>query len=353
MFCEVCSTQNRPYSTHVSQRSTCSVSSPTKKSLPCHGYMASNECKRKNVINATSSEPRKSIDALHEVQHLGLTLDDCDCLTNNELDAYHEPAIVDNERIATEQAIICVICLELVEEETVAQPCQHKYFHFSCLGTWLQQNRSCPLCKTHVLSVRYDGGKLQSPNIFHLPTSTPPQSLQGQSSRRAPPHPRHRLHNARRDSPSTTDDDSLQVRRRVYDRQLFSLYVGNNSISRYRNVTPAIFRSDATLTPRAKRWIRRELRALDPFEQYTNSRDSVNAVSRSTEFRNNEFLLEYIVAILRNIDLKGSAGQAEVLLREHLGSANSRLFLHELENWLRSPFERLRDWDDYVQYAEA
>lgn len=79
----------------------------------------------------------------------------------------------------------------------------------------------------------------------------------------------------------------------------------------------------------------------------------MNAVSRSTEFRNNEFLLEYIVAILRNIDLKGSAGQAEVLLREHLGSANSRLFLHELENWLRSPFERLRDWDDYVQYAEA
>ncbi|KAI9755556.1 MAG: hypothetical protein M1815_004870 [Lichina confinis] len=54
--------------------------------------------------------------------------------------------------------------------------------------------------------------------------------------------------------------------------------------------------------------------------------------------RNAEFLLEYIVAILKTVDIKGSGGQAEDMLQEFLGRENARLFLHELGAWLRSPF---------------
>ena len=69
--------------------------------------------------------------------------------------------------------------------------------------------------------------------------------------------------------------------------------------------------------------------------------------------RNAEFLLEYIVAILKTVDIKGSGGQAEDMLQEFLGRENARLFLHELGAWLRSPYTSLSDWDRAVQYDEA
>ena len=64
---------------------------------------------------------------------------------------------------------------------------------------------------------------------------------------------------------------------------------------------------------------------------------------------NAEFLLEYIVAILKTVDIKGSRGQAQEMLVGFLGE-KSALFLHELNSWLRSPFEELAVWDRNVRY---
>lgn len=66
---------------------------------------------------------------------------------------------------------------------------------------------------------------------------------------------------------------------------------------------------------------------------------------------NREFLLEYIVAILKTNEPKGASGHAEDLLTDYLGRTNARLLLHELEAWLRSPYMSLSEWDDHVQYA--
>ncbi|KAF4126147.1 E3 ubiquitin-protein ligase Topors [Geosmithia morbida] len=66
---------------------------------------------------------------------------------------------------------------------------------------------------------------------------------------------------------------------------------------------------------------------------------------------NAEFLLEYVVAILKTVDLMGSAGQAENMVAEYIGRETARVFLHELRSWLRSPFTRLEEWDRLVQYA--
>ena len=68
---------------------------------------------------------------------------------------------------------------------------------------------------------------------------------------------------------------------------------------------------------------------------------------------NAEFLLEYIIAILKTVDVKGSGGQAEDMLQEFLGRENTQLFLHELKAWLRSPYISLEDWDRHVQYDEG
>ena len=37
------------------------------------------------------------------------------------------------------------------------------------------------------------------------------------------------------------------------------------------------------------------------------------------------------------------------MLQDFLGRDNTRLFLHELKAWLRSPYT-LEDWDRHVQY---
>jgi hypothetical protein len=56
--------------------------------------------------------------------------------------------------------------------------------------------------------------------------------------------------------------------------------------------------------------------------------------------------------MLKKLDIRDSEGRAEDLLSEFLGRDHARLFLHELNAWLRSPYERVEEWDRRVQYEE-
>lgn len=138
--------------------------------------------------------------------------------------------------------------------------------------------------------------------------------------------------------PPVSPDAALLRRKEIYSLRLYSLHVGSNRLSRFRDLTPQLFVRDQELISRAKKWIRRELQVF----QFLNP----EAIARRAN--NAEFLLEYIVAILKTVDVKGS--QAEDMLQEFLGRDNTRLFLHELKAWLRSPYETLEDWDRHVQY---
>ena len=101
---------------------------------------------------------------------------------------------------------------------------------------------------------------------------------------------------------------------------------------------------DEELISRARKWIRRELQVFE----FLQSNGQGEGITRRAG--NAEFLLEYIIAILKTVDIKGSGGQAEDMLQEFLGRENTRLFLHELRAWLRSPYVSLEDWDRHVQY---
>ena len=235
---------------------------------------------------------------------------------------------------------ICVICLDLISDRATTLPCQHNHFDFACLGTWLQQSQRCPLCKATVLAVQYSTEQGHS-QIFHLPNDT--STLPRRPPRR---HPSHRRSNHDRSKHSSPSDPALTFRHHLYHHNIPSLHMGSNRHSRYRNITPSSF-SDPHLTQRARTWIRREL-SLFSFLDPSPSSSELRTDRRAT---NAEYLLEYIIAILKSIDLKGSQGQAEELVAEYLGRSNARLFLHELEAWLRSPFEKIRDWDRAVQYG--
>lgn len=159
---------------------------------------------------------------------------------------------------------------------------------------------------------------------------------------------RPRPHRTSRPQPRVSADAALLRRRHVYRDQLYSLHVGSNRLSRFRDLTPQLFNRDEELVSRARKWIRRELQV---FEFLSIVGNEVEGVTRRAN--NAEFLLEYIVAILKTVDIKGSGGQAEDMLQEFLGRGNTRLFLHELRAWLRSPYTSLEDWDRHVQYSES
>jgi hypothetical protein len=241
----------------------------------------------------------------------------------------------------------CVICLEPVSEKAIALPCAHADFDFACLGAWLQRHLSCPLCKSGVSGIKYDFETSDGPKVFVLPLpryESAPSLPPGGTISRGCPRSRIRATNARGQH-HNNQDASLEHRRKVYKEKLYSLHVGSNAFSRYRNLNPQAFQQDETLVRRAKIWIRRELQVFD----FLDPASALEEPSRRPA-RNAEFLGVYILAVLKSIDIRGSAGQAEELLQEFLGRDNARLFLHELGSWLRSPYEQLRDWDEAVQY---
>ncbi|KAH0566390.1 hypothetical protein GP486_000212 [Trichoglossum hirsutum] len=272
----------------------------------------------------------------------------------------------------------CVVCLERISERASAVPCGHRNFDFLCLVSWLQERPTCPLCK---LSARSSSAPLSSAGLifpgncevssveygslstqtFKIHTARPvssasaaPHSTSYDFSRsRCPRTPRSsRLNQA---SFPQGPDAALLRRRYVYRHKLYSLHVGSNRHSRFRDLTPQLFGSDEVLISRARKWIRRELQVfefLNPGNKHGGASSSRSSSSITRRINNAEFVLEYIIAILKTVDIKGSGGQAEDMLQEFLGREITRLFLHELRAWLRSPYTSLDEWDLAVQYKD-
>ena len=239
----------------------------------------------------------------------------------------------------------------------------------------------------------YEVASAKTPKREALSFQDPPSSwvLESRPSWRYPRPRTQRYRPTLRRPLPPSPSDALVQRRRIYQDQLYSAHVGTNRISRFQDLTPARFTSDSELVSRARKWIRRELQVFDFLSidvrssrpdvtrssaahlqpsgtrtttPPTTTRESVprapTASAQSqlddTLYRkrasNAEFLLEYILAILKTVDIKGSQGQAEEMLSDFLGRDNARLFLHELRAWLRSPYTDLESWDRHVQYPE-
>lgn len=246
-----------------------------------------------------------------------------------------------------------MICLERISEQAIARPCSHGSFDLLCLLSWLEQQKKCPLCKSDITCVEYDLADGKEHKTYTLPPSKPVATLLSNNLRHTFDYRTRRPYRAQRprlahDPP--TEDEAILKRRHVYQNQLYSLHVGSNRVSRFRDLTPQLFNRDAELMTRARKWIRRELQV---FEFLRPDGTSASRDRNDRRASNAEFLLEYIIAILKTVDIQGSSGQAEDMLQEFLGRENTRLFLHELRAWLRSPYMSLHDWDRNVQYNET
>lgn len=236
----------------------------------------------------------------------------------------------------------CAICLEPISDRAVAVPCNHLTFDFLCLVSWLQERSRCPLCNTEVNEVQYE---FRGPDDFksyrvpqHGPLKKNESEYQNVRRRRGQDFIRRR---SRRVEAECLEDPALERRRRVYRERLYALHVGANGVSGYRDFFAPDFANSVVLQSRARMFLRRELQVFSFLDTAAAPRGG-----------NREFLIEYIVAVLKTDELKGANGCAEDMVAEYLGRENARLLLHQLEAWLRSPFRRLDEWDREVQYAE-
>jgi len=238
----------------------------------------------------------------------------------------------------------CAICLEVISERAIAAPCNHALFDYLCLLTWLlEHDAKCPLCKTEVAEVLHDFVSAEDFKSFRIPE----KPLQGSDEHGDVVRRHRRRHGNARSSPPALDP-ALAFRKHIYRNQLYSYHIGANRISGYRNFTAKHFAASVEMQAKARKWIRRELRVFDFLQPDYQSKSPV-----ARHVHNAEFLLEYIMAMLRSMDIKESTGKTEELLRDFLGRQNARLFLHELEAWLRSPFEDMAEWDETTQYSEV
>lgn len=258
----------------------------------------------------------------------------------------------------------CVICLDTITEPCEARPCKHQNFDYLCLLSWLERSSKCPLCKCDINEVVHDfdhDGDGTS-RVYLVPQVTNNASRNVQSQ--AQPHRPGRTERARRtaEQPNrrpyddfrhrqVTQDEAIVRRQHIYRNRLYSLHVGSNPTSRYRDITPALFESEPELVSRARAWLRRELQVFDFLRTPSRPQSSEDVMTRRRA-NNAEFLLEYIIAILKTVDIQGSQGAAEDMLTEFLGRENTKLLLHELRNFLRSPWS-IETWDRKVQYPSS
>ena len=261
--------------------------------------------------------------------------------------------------VAIEQ---CVICLSTISEQAIATPCRHSSFDFLCLVSWLQERSACPLCNAEVETVVYNrgskGDELQTYKVAQVPPRQPQSESFSSSNLPETPHLFSRPRRYRNQRPRHVEsrlqfrssEAALLRRRQVYRKQLYSHHVGSNRLSHFKELTPQQFCNNEELVRRARMWIRRELQVFDVFKTHVKREEDDGGEKRRAN--NAEFLLEYIIGVMKTVNLKGSGGQAEELLKDFLGTDDAKLFLHELRAWLRSPYDTLEVWDRHVQYSE-
>ncbi|PHH68075.1 hypothetical protein CDD82_861 [Ophiocordyceps australis] len=263
----------------------------------------------------------------------------------------------------------CVICFQAITKPCFLKPCGHDEFHHHCIGRWLQYEYSesersrslarCPICRASIIDIaatpcQVGQGKQNShiTSLDHVPSRRVNHTSR---SRRSTWFRTHDAELRRRQRWTRRESASLDFRRAVYSYSLYSLHMGSNPLSGYREVSRQRFETEMQLQNRARAFLRRDLRAFSWLTTPDMDQDSVWPANSSPTGAQRprlalEKLVSHIMRLLLVFEIRGSDGHLEDHLVTHLGRANARLFIHELHSFLRSPCHRVEDWDRMVRY---
>lgn len=263
----------------------------------------------------------------------------------------------------------CVVCLDALAVPCQLLPCGHRNFHYACVHLWLLESpsRMCPICKASVSRAVHgpaDGqqtheyGPLDMTLVPPARPNMPPERAVQPPLNTAPQFGRARAR-PRRTRADRVEPAGLAFRRDVYRHLRYSMHVGSNPVSRYRELMRDSFRHNEELQRRARTFLRRDLRVFswlttpDVDNIMPHAGESPQSFQDRRRATTVERLLGHILWLLQHFELRGSDGSVEEVVTTHLGRENTRLLLHELHSFLRSPYLTLEDWDRAVQYPDS
>ncbi|ODQ56298.1 hypothetical protein SAICODRAFT_32733 [Saitoella complicata NRRL Y-17804] len=270
----------------------------------------------------------------------------------------------------------CTICLQPIDPTTRAlvSHCYHT-FDLICLQQWLNISRRCPLCNgnvSYILHAITDEGSYEKIVVPSLAEKTGKglglearawmrdRFAQGRNRVRSRRWMERRV-NEQAMSTSPLSPSAIARRAFVYTHHLRSAHIASNPHTRFRpdaDITTEKFRGSSEMQNRARVFLRREVLAFG----FWRTRAGEDLEGGDGDARDREFLVEYIVSVLKNVGILTPA--ARRLIGEFLDSrpngepdaesvdTNTSILLHELRTWLRSPFQGLEGWDrsPLIQY---
>ncbi|BFZ59306.1 hypothetical protein YB2330_000312 [Saitoella coloradoensis] len=276
----------------------------------------------------------------------------------------------------------CTICLQPINLTTQAlvSHCYHT-FDLTCLQQWLQISRRCPLCNGNVSYILHAITEEGSYEKIVLPSLADEKGqpglglearawirdrfAQGRNRMRSRRGMERRV-NEQVMSTSPLSPSAIARRRFVYTNHLRSAHIASNAHTRFRpdaDITTEKFRGSNEMQNRARVFLRREVLAFGFWRTRTSAGAGAGAGAEDGEgdARYREFLVEYIISVLKNVGILTPA--ARRLIGEFLdagsedtesvdANTNTSILLHELRTWLRSPFQGLEGWDrsPLIQY---
>ena len=171
-----------------------------------------------------------------------------------------------------DESLHCAICLGVIDDRTVVQPCSHDAYCFRCILAWTDQSRKCPLCNTaielllhHIRSERDFQRHYLAPLIEKSDASAYASASQRTASQmlaegarsqllNRPTHPRFKFADWKlRNRPAAipemdAEDLALEKRRYVYRHGLFVKHVGANRYTRVGPLRPCFPQTPAKLS---------------------------------------------------------------------------------------------------------
>ncbi|KND04440.1 uncharacterized protein SPPG_00169 [Spizellomyces punctatus DAOM BR117] len=232
----------------------------------------------------------------------------------------------------------CSICLQPMLSRMFVHPCYHS-FCFQCICQWAQCGRACPECRQTILFgvVPAKGNDGYEKYEFADVTEAWPQHFSRSDVRyrtrnrnmyrRTPraanrePH-RHFL----LEQPRMVTGDAF--RRHIYAHGLRAKTMPVTRDSKFKEITPELFKRNPDLIKKLVPWIRRDLKVLLRIDDV-------------------EMIIDVIIAILQREGLESQA--AKSALEEYL-SSHTEHFVHELVCFSKSPW-MMEVYDTMAEYV--
>ncbi|SGZ31173.1 BQ5605_C047g12325 [Microbotryum silenes-dioicae] len=246
----------------------------------------------------------------------------------------------------------CAICLSPIHNKTVITPCLHSLFCWECIRAWSDQSRKAKLIYNirsnkdfqthHLVPLRSPSTSTAAEDHRLLATSSSrPASSTSHRRPSVTSLPRHALYGRRNESATSpaagmdeatwreqVNERALERRRFVYRQGLFAKHVASNRYTGFKPFGPDKLNNN-TIKNKVLVFVRRELQVFS----------SVDVA----------FLTTYILSIASQLDLRSAA--AIRLLADFVPQAQAEHLAHEIVTFARSPFDKLEDYDRFVQYG--